>query len=113
VPAAPFDQLVTRDQTGLVAWHQASGRSFIISGLANYEDGLALVVEHPIFTLNSIFPSLGVWTQQRLMYQLTPLGQDVPYRLPTSIWPCVLLHGVIGLCLLLPEVAEGDAPSDR
>ncbi len=78
----------------------------------------ALIIAHPIFAANGINPSLGVWTQQPLMYRLTNLGQDVPYRLPQSIWPCVLVHGVIALGLLArrdpkrPAPADG-SPSDR
>jgi hypothetical protein len=62
----------------------------------------SLVAFHPIFAMNSVSTLLGVWTQQPILYRLTTLGQDVPYALPTSIWPCVILHGVIGLVLLIP-----------
>ena len=60
---------------------------------------------HPLLAVNHVLADLGIWTQQRLMYQFTSLGQDVPYTLPRSIWPCVLLHGIIGLTALLPVAA--------
>ena len=59
-----------------------------------------LVPAHPLLALNRIFLDQGIWTQQRLMYQLTTLGQDVPYSLPTSILACVFAHAIIGLALL-------------
>jgi hypothetical protein len=40
--AAPFEQLVTRDQTSLVGWRVATNRALVFVGSANYEDGLAL-----------------------------------------------------------------------
>lgn len=60
-----------------------------------------LTPAHPLLAINRVMPDLGVWTQERLMYQFTSLGQDVPYALPGSIWPCVLLHLAIGLIPLL------------
>lgn len=57
---------------------------------------------HPLFALNRVFIDLGVWTQQRLMYRLTSLGQDVPLSLPATILPCVMFHLVIASVLALP-----------
>ncbi len=37
---APFNQLITRDQTALVAWRAASGKALLLAGSANYEDGM-------------------------------------------------------------------------
>ena len=36
---APFDQPVTGDQTGVLAWQQAGGPTLVLAGLANYEEG--------------------------------------------------------------------------
>ncbi|CAN5572386.1 hypothetical protein BH09PLA1_BH09PLA1_02830 [soil metagenome] len=75
----------------------------------------SLVGVHPMFAINGVNKSLGIWTQQPIMYRLTTLGQDVPYALPASIWPCVILHGAIGLLLLIPakiRARAGDEPSD-
>jgi hypothetical protein len=55
---------------------------------------------HPLLAINHIMPDLGAWTQQRLMYQYTALGQDVPLALPRTIWPCVAWHVAMGLALL-------------
>lgn len=63
-----------------------------------------LTPAHPLLAVNHVLLDVGVWTQERLMYQFTSLGQDVPYTLPKSIWPCVLLHAGIGSIALLPAV---------
>ena len=57
---------------------------------------------HPLFAINRVFIDQGVWTQQALMYRLTSLGQDAPLALPASVWPCVLVHAVMGMMLGLP-----------
>lgn len=72
----------------------------------------SLVAYHPIFAMNGVMKTLGIWTQQPVLYRLTTLGQDVPYELPTSIWACVVAHGIIAMLLLIPARA-GDEPSDR
>ena len=61
-----------------------------------------LSVIHPLMALNRVFIEQGVWTQQRLMYQLSTLGQDVPYSLPSSIFPCVFAHGLMAVSLGWP-----------
>jgi enediyne biosynthesis protein E4 len=38
---APFDQIVTRDQTTVLGWPRANGKMALLVGSANYEDGLA------------------------------------------------------------------------
>ena len=58
-----------------------------------------LAPAHPLLALNHVFNEMGVWTEQRLMYQFTALGQDVPYKLPASVGPCVLVHAAIALVL--------------
>jgi enediyne biosynthesis protein E4 len=35
----PLDQKVIRDQTGLVAWRKSNGRTILLAGSSNYEDG--------------------------------------------------------------------------
>jgi len=60
----------------------------------------ALLSIHPVFAINGVFPNLGTWTHLPLAYrQLTTLGQDVPYTLPTRIWACVLAHLIPGIAL--------------
>lgn len=51
---------------------------------------------HPLMAINGIMPEQGIWTQQRVMYQLTALGQDVNYGLPTSPLPAALFHLAVG-----------------
>jgi hypothetical protein len=55
---------------------------------------------HPLLTINRVMLDLGAWTQQRLMYQYTALGQDVPLSLPRTVIPCVAVHAATGLALL-------------
>ena len=50
------------------------------------------VVIHPLFAINSACRDLGIWTEQRIAYRLTNMGQDVAYRLPASVLPCVAVH---------------------
>lgn len=50
---------------------------------------------HPLFAINAACHDLGIWTEQRIAYRLTNLGQDVPYQLPDSALPCVVFHGII------------------
>jgi hypothetical protein len=58
----------------------------------------SLLSVHPLFALNGVLKDLGIWTQHPLAYRyLFTLGQDVPYTLPASVWPCVVVHGAIGL----------------
>jgi hypothetical protein len=59
-----------------------------------------LTPAHPLLAINHVLLDHGVWTQQRLMYQYTRLGQDVPYTLPQTIWPCVILHLLVALPIL-------------
>jgi len=58
-----------------------------------------LISLHPLFVINSLTPQLGNWTEQRVAYQLTNLGQDATYQLPTSAWPFVFVYGAIAICL--------------
>lgn len=50
------------------------------------------VAIHPLFAINSACRDLGIWTEQRIAYRLTNMGQDVAYRLPDSVLPCVAVH---------------------
>jgi len=61
----------------------------------------ALVRPHPPLAVNGVLVGeAGMWHQRQFAYHLTTLDQDVPYVLPTSVWPAVLLHGIVGgVCL--------------
>ena len=57
-----------------------------------------LTPAHPLFAVNAVLRHLGTWDRQPIAYRmLTVLNQDVPYRLPASIAPALLLHLLIGL----------------
>ena len=60
-----------------------------------------LVPAHPLLALNGLLVHLGVWGELPLMYQLTSLGQDVPYSLPESVAACVAVHFLLGGALML------------
>jgi hypothetical protein len=63
--------------------------------------GAARFVEiHPVFAINGVLAHLGAWTHWPIAYRsLTTLGQDIPYTLPTSIWPCAAVHLIPGIAL--------------
>jgi hypothetical protein len=63
---------------------------------------------HPLFAVNRVLANLGAWSHFPIAYRyLTTLGQDVPYTLPTSIWPATILHLAIGfLCLVTSALAD-------
>ena len=65
-----------------------------------------LVPLHPLLALNGLLPHLGVWGESPLMYQLTSLGQDIPYSLPNSIAFCAGAHLLLGSALLLVSAAR-------
>lgn len=51
---------------------------------------------HPLFALNRVMIDQGAWSSSEFAYQyLTPLGQDAPYILPESVWPCVIAHALV------------------
>src|SRR5258706_7808376 len=62
-----------------------------------------LVTANPTFAMQgALFQSFPVpWAQYRIAYQLTNIGDDIPYQMPTSILWCVLLHGLIALIAML------------
>lgn len=57
-----------------------------------------LVPCHPVFSVNAVLlPKLGYWAEQSIAYHYTSLSDDVSYSLPTSVLPCVALHGCIAI----------------
>lgn len=56
-----------------------------------------LIPAHPGFAINAVLKHLGTWDHASIAYStLTVLDQDVPYRLPSSVAPSVLIHALIG-----------------
>jgi hypothetical protein len=52
---------------------------------------------HPLLAINGILANLGIWSERPIAYAyLLNLGQDVPYTLPRSVWPCAGFHLLIG-----------------
>jgi hypothetical protein len=69
---------------------------------------------NPLLAINAIAPQFGFWTQSKLMYRLTTLGQDVGLgAMPDGILACVIVHAVIALAAAIPVLAarRTSAPS--
>ena len=65
---------------------------WMTQGLADW-----LSPANPLLATNAIVRHLGTWDHAPIAYKaLTVLDQDVPYRLPRTILPAVLLHILIG-----------------
>jgi hypothetical protein len=61
----------------------------------------SLVCAHPLFAMNAVL-HFDLWDHYPLMYStLSSLNQDVPYRVPHSIWPSVFVQALPGAVLLL------------
>jgi hypothetical protein len=60
-----------------------------------------LVAGHPLFAINGAMSrSFPVpWAQCAIAYDLTNIGDDIPYEMPGSILRCVAAHLVVGACL--------------
>lgn len=60
-----------------------------------------LVAVHPLLALNGVLSArLGFWTEQPVFYQITSLGQDVPFQLPTTPWACVGAQAGVAMVML-------------
>ena len=72
-----------------------------LSGPSGEKTVARLVAVHPAFALNGrLIRAFPVpWAQYRLAYDLTNIGDDIPYEMPRAIWPCVRLHLALGLCV--------------
>src|SRR4051812_41394848 len=59
-----------------------------------------LVAIHPLFAVNGVIAPQSPWSHWPIAYrELTTLGQDVAYEMPTSIWPTALFHAGLGALL--------------
>ena len=73
-----------------------------VTGTPRGEQAVGLLTQlHPPLALNGLLSHLGVWGEQRIAYQVTALGQDVPYQLPGGVLPSLVFHCMTGLGLLL------------
>jgi hypothetical protein len=69
---------------------------------------------HPLFAINGVLANLGDWPHWTIAYrELTTLGQDIPYSLPTLIVPCCAVHGIAGVVLSLIYGFSGSFPFKR
>jgi hypothetical protein len=74
-----------------------------------------LVTLHPLLAINSLLQDLGIWSQQPLAYQLTALGQDVEYTLPSPRFS-IAFHAIVaaagvGLAIARPSARTPHAPA--
>jgi hypothetical protein len=68
----------------------------------------SLVLPHPLFAMTAVL-HFDLWDHYPFMYStLSTLNQDVPYRVPPSIWPSVKFHAIPGALIILshPLVAR-------
>jgi hypothetical protein len=74
-----------------------------LTGANREELVAALVIGHPLFTLNGLLQSAFPvpWAQYKFAYILTNIGDDIPYELPRSILPCLAIHAALAAFLLL------------
>lgn len=58
---------------------------------------------HPLLSMNGVLQAdFGVWTQSRVLYNLTTLGQDVPYSFPSTVAAAVIFHSILaGACWMV------------
>lgn len=80
----------------------------VMSG--THGDGIVSILTqyHPLFSLNRVLIDQGAWTSSGFAYQhLTPLGQDVSYILPASIWRCVMAHALLAAGCAMIFAASG------
>jgi hypothetical protein len=60
----------------------------------------ALVVAHPLLTMNERLLDRGVWTERPITYRATSLGQDLAYSPPSAPW----IFSLICVALALPAI---------
>jgi hypothetical protein len=70
-----------------------------------------LIPIHPFLALNGLLPHLGIWGEWPIMYQLTSLGQDVPYSFPSSVVLSAAFHILLGGALILAAGRRNDRPA--
>ena len=64
------------------------------------------VALHPLFAINAACRDLGMWTEQRVAYRLTNLGQDATYQLPTGALPCIAFQTALAVLFYLVARAQ-------
>lgn len=75
-----------------------------LRGRASAERTVAvLITANPAFAMQgALSKTFNVpWAQYRIAYRLTNIGDDIPYQMPASIAPCLLLHGSIAVIAML------------
>jgi hypothetical protein len=66
-----------------------------------------LVPADPLLAINGVLEHLGAWDHAPIAYRyLTILNQDIPFQLPTSILPTTIVHLMLGVPLLLPQLRK-------
>ncbi len=60
---------------------------------------------HPAFAIDAAVEG-PAWTETPTGYDLTPLGQDLPYSMPDSPWPMVATHTILASMLLSIGIAR-------
>ena len=81
----------------MAPWLTGEGREAVVAWL---------VWGHPVFAMDrAMMEVFGVpWAQMPIAYRLTNLGDDIGYEVPRSVWGCVLVHVVIAVVAVGPQV---------
>lgn len=71
----------------------------------------------PLFAVNRTIDPTDAFTHRPWSYRWMNLGQDVPYAMPATIWPCLGLHGAMGvaglLCMRMRRRLSHASPRNR
>jgi hypothetical protein len=92
LPALASSAVVTLAGLAWLTWPIWMSRTW--DGAESASTIAPFVKVHPGLVVNGqLFRQFESWTERSIAYRLTDLYQNVPYALPKSIWPCVLVHG--------------------
>ena len=99
LPTLACSTIVTLAGLAWLTWPIWMSRTW--DGAQSQSTIMPFVAVHPAMAVNGqVFRQFGTWSEQSIAYRLTDLYQNVPYALPKSIWPCVLVHGAAGAAFI-------------
>jgi hypothetical protein len=90
----------------MAPWLTGEGREAVVAWL---------VWGHPVFALNgAMLEAFPVpWAQMPIAYRLTNIGDDIGYEMPQSVWACVIVHALIAVGTVVPQVVVARRKNDR
>ncbi|CAN5431896.1 hypothetical protein BH10PLA1_BH10PLA1_06770 [soil metagenome] len=57
---------------------------------------------HPLMSINAVAQQFGFWTQGKIIYRLTTVGQNFQIALPSGVMRCVSFHLVVATLAVAP-----------